>query len=303
VTGLRHRAAARALRLRDQANQQSPDRVICVAPRSWTSSSAEPKPPHQPQSRPTTPAHATHRSPATRPELAITSRQPITSSRSGKPLRNDPFAIQVRSPHNAEHRYICSSTAVFATVPRHSDHPFRRELFPRCGLSCRLGRPGPRCGAGEVTGAVERLPSGPASGVPGPAAVRACRDVPLARCGLCAGWGSRSRRTASPGRAKAAVHARDRAAMLASTWWRKAPEIARLAGHACTRTSEVTCRRRLPPVITTGAEIMTSSSQEPSFLVPARKPPRSGTSQPRISGCLARTHDPPARRAMAIQPA
>ena len=48
VTGLRHRAAAKALRLRDQANQQCPDRVICVAPRSWTSSSAEPKPPHQP---------------------------------------------------------------------------------------------------------------------------------------------------------------------------------------------------------------------------------------------------------------
>jgi hypothetical protein len=88
VTGLRHRAAAKALRLRDQTNQQCPDRVICVAPRSWISSSAEPKPPHQPQSRPTTPAHATHRSPATRPELAITSRQPITSSRSGKPLRN-----------------------------------------------------------------------------------------------------------------------------------------------------------------------------------------------------------------------
>jgi integrase len=107
-----------------------------------------------------------------------------------------------------------------------------------------------------VTGAVERLLSGPASGVPGPAAARACRDVPLARCGLCAGWGSRSRRTAGPSRAKAAVQARDRAAMLASTWWRKAPEIARLAGHASTRTTEVAYRRKLPPVITTGAEIM-----------------------------------------------
>jgi hypothetical protein len=44
--------------------------------------------------------------------------------------------------------------------------------------------------------------------------------------------------------------------MLASTWWRKAPEIARLAGHASTRTTEVAYRRKLPPVITTGAEIM-----------------------------------------------
>jgi len=86
--------------------------------------------------------------------------------------------------------------------------------------------------------------------------VRACRDVPLACCGLCAGWGSRRRRTASPSRAKAAVQARDRVAMLASTWWRKAPEIARLAGYASTRTTEVAYRRKLPPVITTGAEIM-----------------------------------------------
>ena len=30
VTGLRHRAAAKALRLRNQANQQRPDRVICA---------------------------------------------------------------------------------------------------------------------------------------------------------------------------------------------------------------------------------------------------------------------------------
>jgi hypothetical protein len=30
VTGLRHRAAAKALRLKDQANQQYPDRVICA---------------------------------------------------------------------------------------------------------------------------------------------------------------------------------------------------------------------------------------------------------------------------------
>ena len=44
--------------------------------------------------------------------------------------------------------------------------------------------------------------------------------------------------------------------MLASTWWWKAPEIARLAGHASTRTTEVAYRRKLSPVITTGAEIM-----------------------------------------------
>ncbi len=33
-------------------------------------------------------------------------------------------------------------------------------------------------------------------------------------------------------------------------------EIARLAGHACSRTTEVVCRRELRPVITTGAEVM-----------------------------------------------
>jgi hypothetical protein len=33
-------------------------------------------------------------------------------------------------------------------------------------------------------------------------------------------------------------------------------EIARLAGHATTRTTEIVYRRELRPVITTGAEIM-----------------------------------------------
>ncbi len=33
-------------------------------------------------------------------------------------------------------------------------------------------------------------------------------------------------------------------------------EIARLAGHAATRTTEIVYRRELRPVITTGAEIM-----------------------------------------------
>src|SRR5258707_15285774 len=37
---------------------------------------------------------------------------------------------------------------------------------------------------------------------------------------------------------------------------RQYPEIARLAGHASTRTTEVVYRRELRPVITTGAEIM-----------------------------------------------
>jgi integrase len=33
-------------------------------------------------------------------------------------------------------------------------------------------------------------------------------------------------------------------------------EIARLAGHASTRTTEVVYRRELRPIITTGAEVM-----------------------------------------------
>ena len=41
-------------------------------------------------------------------------------------------------------------------------------------------------------------------------------------------------------------------------------EIARLVGHASTRTTEIVYRRELRPVITTGAEIMDSSSQKPS---------------------------------------
>ncbi len=35
-----------------------------------------------------------------------------------------------------------------------------------------------------------------------------------------------------------------------------AEEIARLAGHASSRTAEVICRRELRPVITAGAEVM-----------------------------------------------
>ena len=38
-------------------------------------------------------------------------------------------------------------------------------------------------------------------------------------------------------------------------------EIARLAGHASTRTTEIVYRRELQPVITTGAEIMDELSR------------------------------------------
>lgn len=38
-------------------------------------------------------------------------------------------------------------------------------------------------------------------------------------------------------------------------------EIARLAGHASSRTTEVIYRRELPPVITTGAEVMDQISR------------------------------------------
>ena len=43
-------------------------------------------------------------------------------------------------------------------------------------------------------------------------------------------------------------------------------EIARLVGHASTRTTEVVYRRKLRPVITTGAEIMDQ------LFAPGRKP-------------------------------
>jgi integrase len=74
-------------------------------------------------------------------------------------------------------------------------------------------------------------------------------------------------------------------------------EIARLVGHASTRTTETVYRRELRPVITTGAETWTSSSQEPNpRAVP--EPPRTCTSQPRTSGYL----NLPAPQATAIQP-
>ena len=67
-------------------------------------------------------------------------------------------------------------------------------------------------------------------------------------------------------------------------------EIARLAGHASTRTTEIVYRRELRPVITTGAEIMDQLFTETRPLAPAREPLKACTSQPRISGYLARTH-------------
>jgi integrase len=57
-------------------------------------------------------------------------------------------------------------------------------------------------------------------------------------------------------------------------------EIARLVGHASTRTTEIVYRRELRPVITTAPRSWTSSSAEPSP-VTARKQPTC-TSQPPI---------------------
>jgi Phage integrase family len=75
-------------------------------------------------------------------------------------------------------------------------------------------------------------------------------------------------------------------------------EIARLAGHASTRTTEVVYRRELRPVITTGAEVMDellgeARSQRPSS-VPSPASPKSfriricQSCRPRLNG----THPP-----------
>jgi integrase len=65
-------------------------------------------------------------------------------------------------------------------------------------------------------------------------------------------------------------------------------EIARLAGHASTHTTEVVYRRELRPVISTGAEVMDKIFLEPPFGIPAScssaatqptRPPASGTSR------------------------
>jgi integrase len=60
-------------------------------------------------------------------------------------------------------------------------------------------------------------------------------------------------------------------------------EIARLAGHASTRTTEVVYRRELRPVITTGAEIMDQifTASQPCT---SPKPPASPLEGARVSG-------------------
>ena len=75
-------------------------------------------------------------------------------------------------------------------------------------------------------------------------------------------------------------------------------EIARLVGHASTRTTEIVYRRELRPVITTGAEIMDELFKESQAPRQPRQP-QTRTSQPPIPGHptgLTR------RQAMAIQP-
>jgi hypothetical protein len=67
-------------------------------------------------------------------------------------------------------------------------------------------------------------------------------------------------------------------------------EIARLVGHATTRTTEIVYRRELRPSSPPAPRSWTSSSAEARPLVPAREPLKACTSQPRISGYLARTH-------------
>jgi hypothetical protein len=57
-------------------------------------------------------------------------------------------------------------------------------------------------------------------------------------------------------------------------------EIARLVGHASTRTTEVIYRRELRPVITTGAEIMDELFEGKLAPPVGREPPRTCTSQP-----------------------
>lgn len=55
-------------------------------------------------------------------------------------------------------------------------------------------------------------------------------------------------------------------------------EIARLAGHSNTRTTEVVYRRELRPVLTTGAEAM--DRLFPNSSVPAASPRRQRTDSP-----------------------
>ena len=63
-------------------------------------------------------------------------------------------------------------------------------------------------------------------------------------------------------------------------------EIARLVGHASTRTTEIVYRRELRPVITTGAEIMDELFTANLVPAPARQPSRTRTTRPPIPGDL-----------------
>jgi hypothetical protein len=65
-------------------------------------------------------------------------------------------------------------------------------------------------------------------------------------------------------------------------------EIARLVGHASTRTTEIVYRRELRPV-TTGAEIMDQLFKESQAPAPARQL-QARTRQPPIPGYLTGTH-------------
>ena len=80
-------------------------------------------------------------------------------------------------------------------------------------------------------------------------------------------------------------------------------EIARLAGHATTRTTEIVYRRELRPIITTGAEIM-----DQLFTGPRTRPRAAAdpcTCQPPISGYLTRTryHQPASNSSQPIRQA
>jgi hypothetical protein len=65
-------------------------------------------------------------------------------------------------------------------------------------------------------------------------------------------------------------------------------EIARLAGHASTRTTEVVYRRELGPMITTGVEIMDEVFGRSYQCVPARRSLASGMSRHTLTISCAR---------------
>jgi integrase len=77
-------------------------------------------------------------------------------------------------------------------------------------------------------------------------------------------------------------------------------EIARLVGHASTRTTEIVYRRELRPVITTGAEIMDQLFTETQSPPLARQPARTRTTRPPpIPGDRTEAR-PPGQQPMAV---